>query len=139
MLSHIYLYMNYMWNKLKYWASLYITKAHLWTAWVALTSPPYDYTYLFRIEKAKLEEMVFYFENFGFARHDKDIRWMKMAIRLLEIMIDEPSDITKVNTRNSHRFWKLGNINICKDLLYLEKVTNLYYEIRKRYSYHWWD
>ena len=137
MLSHIYLYiMKYLWHNLKYWASLYLSKAHLRTIWVTLTSPPYDYVYSLQIEKARLEEMIYYFENCGFAQHGEDIRWMKKCVKLLEIMIEEPITNTSVNIRNANRFGEFGNPAY---FLYLKKASDLYYEIRKRHTDSWWD
>ncbi|WP_443914320.1 hypothetical protein, partial [Phocaeicola plebeius] len=62
---------------------------------------------IFYSAKFKLEWMIFYWENFGhLARAEQDISRMRIATRLLDIIMDENSDapIPYVNMKNKHRF-----------------------------------
>ena len=96
-----------------------------------------------------------YFES-KFSRetfdHENDIKWISICIKLLDIIIDEPEGHSYVNTRNMWRF--IRNTKLAKgvekedvehyyksypqDLRWV-KAEYLYYEIRKRYTSHWWD
>lgn len=70
-------------------------------------NPDYDYGYFLSLLKFKLEWMIFYWENFGhLARAEQDISRMRIATRLLDIIMDENSEapIPYVNMRNKHRF-----------------------------------
>ena len=70
-------------------------------------NPDYDYHYFLNLLKFKLEWIIFYWENFGhLARAEQDISRMRIATRLLDIIMDENSDapIPYVNMKNKHRF-----------------------------------
>ena len=70
-------------------------------------NPDYDYHYFLNLLKFKLEWIIFYWENFGhLARVEQDISRMRIATRLLDIIMNENSDIPipYVNMRNKHRF-----------------------------------
>ena len=70
-------------------------------------NPDYDYHYFLNLLKFKLEWMIFYWENFGhLARAEHDISRMRIATKLLDIIMDENSDapIPYVNMKNKHRF-----------------------------------
>lgn len=57
--------------------------------------------------KFKLEWMIFYWENFGhLVRAEQDISRMRIATRLLDIIMDEDSEVSipYVNMRNKNRF-----------------------------------
>lgn len=114
---------------------------------------PWDWSYLLRLEQAKLQEMKSYFEltNKTFD-HTNDIRWIGICIKLLDIIIDQPEDHPYINTRNMWRF--IRPIDYVKDVekedveqyyksypqdLRWVKAEHLYYEIRKRYTSSWWD
>lgn len=70
-------------------------------------NPDYDYHYFLNMLKFKLEWMIFYWENFGhLARAEQDISRMRIATRLLDIIMNGNPDVLTphVNMRNRHRF-----------------------------------
>lgn len=70
-------------------------------------NPDYDYHYFLNLLKFKLEWIIFYWENFGhLARAEHDISRMRIATKLLDIIMNENSDtsIPYVNMKNKHRF-----------------------------------
>lgn len=130
----------------------------------------FDFGYLYNLELAKLKEMVDYFTKYGIsADNDKYIRQMKLAIRLLEIIIEEdgfyyqwPSDTevddikslkkdlpkyictVKINTKNADRFVRNEKekdfyINRYPHELYLLKAKYLYHKLRNDFEQTWWD
>ena len=57
-------------------------------------NPDYDYHYFLNLLKFKLEWMIFYWENFGhLARAEQDISRMRIATRLLDIIMETLSKI----------------------------------------------
>ena len=110
-------------------------------------NPDYDYHYFLNLLKFKLEWIIFYWENFGhLARAEQDISRMRIATRLLDIIMDENSEgsIPYVNMRNKHRF----RVYHKSQGMY---ETNSEYEVRFRKAYclffrfleyhllGWWD
>lgn len=129
-----------------------LTKNHLICVKESFNAMPYDYSYLWRVEKAHLIEMRDYFKISHITGHEDDIKYIDICIKLLDILIDDGYhlyDIDKnvfkkyVNIKNDYRF------NISKqyhnDLeiycleVYLQKVKHLYYEILKNKITNWWD
>lgn len=130
----------------------------------------FDYGYLYNIELAKLKEMRDTFKEKGMsADNDKYVRQMTLAIKLLEIIIDEggfhfewPSGVEpvtvkelrknlptyvcdiKVNTKNVDRFAineqeKDFYVNRYPHELYLKKARYLYHKLRYEFEQYWWD
>ena len=110
-------------------------------------NPDYDYHYFLNLLKFKLEWIIFYWENFGhLARAEHDISRMRIATKLLDIIMDENSEgsIPYVNMRNKHRF----RVYHKSQGMY---ETNSEYEVRFRKAYclffrfleyhllGWWD
>ena len=110
--------------------------------------------------------MVDYFTKYGIsADNEKYIRQMKLAIKLLQIVINEEgyhfehnidgektgkfTDINKyvcdvkVNTKNADRFMnkkeKEFYVNKYPHELYLLKAKHLYHKLREYYEQTWWD
>lgn len=133
----------------------------------AINGYSFDFGYLYNLELAKLKEMVDYFTEYGIsADNDNYVRQMKLAIRLLEIIIEEGgyhfehnidnggskkfTDLNKyvcdveVNIKNADRFIKN---KIEKDFyverypheLYLLKAKYLYHKLRNDFDQTWWD
>lgn len=126
----------------------------------AIKGWPWDDCFLLELEKAKLEEMVAYYErNQSFVGVEKCIRDMKICVNLLDIMISEGDDLfeykwdsgvpeyvckkTDINLRNIDRF--VNNESEKKLFIkfphdfYVRKATHLYYLIRERETVKWWD
>lgn len=145
--------MKRIWYRIKQWCETNLTRTRWDVIVEAISSPPFDWSYLSRLERAKLYEMKSYFElTSGTFDHKNDIRWINICIKLLDIIIDEPEDQRYVNTRNMWRFIrptdyakgvKKENVEqyyklYPQDLRWV-KAEHLYYEIRKRYTSRWWD
>lgn len=136
----------------------------------AINGYSFDFGYLYNLELAKLKEMVDYFTKYGIsADNDKYIRQMKLAIRLLEIIIEEdgfyyqwPSgtefdDVkslkkelpkyvctVKINAKNADRFVRNEKekdfyVNRYPHELYLLKAKYLYHKLRNDFEQTWWD
>lgn len=136
----------------------------------AINGYSFDYGYLYNLELAKLNEMADYFTKYGIsADNDKYIRQIKLAIKLLEIVIEEggyhfewPSDVesnsieslkkglakyvctVKVNTKNADRFVRNETekdfyVNRYPHELYLLKAKYLYHKLRNDFEQIWWD
>lgn len=127
----------------------------------------FDFGYLYNLELAKLKEMVDYFTKYGIsADNDLYIKQMKLAIKLLQIVINEEgyhfehnidnngskkfTDLNKyvcdvtVNTKNAHRFVHNEKerefyVNNYPHELYLLKAKHLYHKLREYYEQTWWD
>lgn len=139
--SNIRAFFEYNWN-LSHWKFIK----------TAIFSNPYDWTYLFQVEKAKLEEMRDYMERSEVVDHEENgnLRWVGICIRLLDIIIEEPEECPYVNLRNAYRYYPRFLIEDKKEAwldyvkeypqeLRWQKAYNLYYEIRKEYTTSWWD
>ena len=76
----------------------------------ASSSCDYDWEFFLGIQHFKLLWMAFYFENLGhIARNDEQAREVRLACRLLEIILAKGYDkdgqtLPYVNLRNAHRF-----------------------------------
>lgn len=130
----------------------------------AINGYSFDFGDLYNLELAKLKEMVDYFTKYGIsADNDKYIKKMKLAIRLLEIIIEEGGfhfenescDMLKpmnckyvcdvdVNVKNAHRFVKNETeryfyVEHYPHELYLLKAKYLYHKLRDYFEQTWWD
>lgn len=123
----------------------------------AINGYGFDYGYLYNLELAKLNEMVDYFTKHGTsADNDKYIRQMKLAIKLLKIVIEERDCFhfdwakggyvcdVKVNLKNAKRFVKEEEVmdyytERYPHELYLLKAQYLYHKLRFYFEQYWWD
>lgn len=128
---------------------------------------PYDYGYLLKLEKAKLNEMYHYFKNSNLTYEDSRIaKDIKLAISLLDI-IDQTKDtfefkvthktegcnliiggteykcLVNVNMRNLKRFIPTNGDDVLyetfPDTLYAEKAKRLYYKLLQERLDTWWN
>ena len=145
--------MKKIWYRIVQWCQENFTRARYEVIAEAITSPPFDWSYLLGLERVKLREMKSYFElTNGTFDHTNDIKWISVCIKLLDILIDEPEDQRYVNTRNMWRFIRSTQLaqgvekedvehyykSYPQDLRWV-KAEHLYYEIRKQYTCRWWD
>ena len=144
--------MKRLWNTITNWLQSNLTISKLNVIKHAISDYPYDWADLMELEKAKLEEMHNYFSKSWHVDHKHDLRWIKICIDLLDIIINEPEDHPYVNTQNMWRFIRSTDYvkgvekkdvehyykSYPQDLRWV-KAEHLYYEIRKRYTSHWWD
>lgn len=133
----------------------------------AINGYGFDFGYLYNLELAKLKEMVEYFTKYGISEdNEKYVRQMKLAIKLLQIVINEEgyhfehnidnngnekfTDLNKyvcdvkVNTKNADRFInnkyeKEFYVNKFPHELYLLKAKYLYHKLRNDFEQTWWD
>lgn len=119
----------------------------------AINDPPYDWSYLLRLERAKLIEMRDYFKMMSNDfNHESDIKWINICINLIDIIAEQPEDHPYINVNNMWRFIRSTDYvkgvkkediehyykSYPQDLRWV-KAEYLYYEIRKRYTARWWD
>ena len=133
----------------------------------AINGYSFDFGYLYNLELAKLKEMVDYFTKYGIsADNDKYVKQMKLAIKLLQIVISEEgyhfvhvidnngsskfTDVNKyvcdveVNVKNAHRFVTNEKerefyVERYPHELYLLKARYLYHKLRHEFEQTWWD
>ena len=147
------------WNKNTWWYPLKnlkkynFTKLHFDSVSESFNFKPYDYTYIWRVERAHLIETKSYFQISNFFDHTDDIRYIDICINLLDILIDDGDGLMDyknmkfkkyVNTKNFKRFIQnaptsYDNLEICNYDVYMAKAKHLYYEILKNKITNWWD
>lgn len=151
----ILFHMKRFWYKIQFWIEHHLTLSHFRVVKTAFNGYAYDWSHLLRLEQAKLKEIKSYFEtDFASATfdHKKDIKWIGICIKLIDIIVDQPEDHPYVNTRNIWRFIRSTDYvkgvkkedvedyykSYPQELRWV-KAEYLYYEIRKRYTSGWWD
>ena len=147
------------WNKNTWWYPLKnlkkynFTKLHLDSVFESFNFKPYDYTHIWRVERAHLIETKSYFQISKIFDHTDDIKYIDICINLLDILIDDGDGLMDyknmkfkkyVNTKNFKRFvpnapTSHDNLEICNYDVYMAKAKHLYYEILKNKIQNWWD
>ena len=156
-------------NDIKFYIKTHFNKHYLKFLKTALSGYAYDSCFLLELEKAKLEEMVADFEycrdksGWSYEGIEHDIRDMKLAISLLDIILHEEkffhfdhitdengkpmqpkyvSDV-KVNYRNAYRFMSSKEIEYYEPKqsheLYIQKARYLYHKLRLYREQYWWN
>lgn len=157
-------------SKFKFYVKTRLRKPFLKLLKTVLSGYAYDSAYLLELEKAKLEEMLADFEYcrdkscWCYEGIENDIRYMKLAISLLDIVLHEEryfhfihydvddkgnvkppkyvSDV-KVNYRNADRFMNETEIKHYEPVqghdLYIQKARYLYHKIRYEKELLWWN
>lgn len=117
----------------------------------------WDYTYLYKLEKFKLQRILKEFES-NKCYVEIDTRYLKIAIKLLDILLEEDMESkVYVNTKNISRFYnqkqikffnscllkkneyKIIDVNLYnKNELRLCKIEYLYHKIRYYDTREWW-
>lgn len=101
----------------------------------------FDYTSILLVEKHQISRLRNVIEKTEFYEgYERDVEIMNTAIKLIDIIIDEPFDV-EVNLRNGYRFdegFKIKDSDVYKSIVYINKAWNLYYKIRKQYTRNWW-
>lgn len=151
----ILFHMKQLWYRIQFWIEHHLSPRHLKVVKTAFDGPAYDWGYLLRLEQSKLKEMKNYFES-KFSRetfdHENDIKWIGICIDLIDIIVNQPDEHPYVNINNMWRFIRSTDYvngvikedvedyykSYPQDLRWV-KAEHLYYEIRKRYTSHWWD
>lgn len=121
---------------------------------ILIVDKQFDYGYLLTIEQTKLKLMIDCLSKVKNADKNAAIRWMKICIKLIDIINDNDSALTcvercpikfdlykYVNTQNASRF----DLKSCdtksifiQDVLRQKKAMYLYNIIRCRYMFTWW-
>lgn len=144
--------MKQFWYRIMQWVEQNLTMARFRVVEAAITEPPYDYTALLKLEQVKLKEIANYFSKVDFVDHTRDVYWINICIKLIDIIMEQPEEHPYVNTKNLWRFirptdYVKGVIKedvedyykaYPQDLRWV-KAEYLYYEIRKQYTGNWWD
>ena len=121
-------------------------RLRIWAMYIN-ENPDYDYHYFQNLLKFKLEWIIFYWENFGhLARAEQDISRMRIATKLLDIIMNENSDasIPYVNMRNKHRFRvyhkSQGMYKIDSEYeVRFRKAYCLFFRFLEYHLLGWWD
>ena len=121
-------------------------RLRIWAMYIN-ENPYYDYHYFLNLLKFKLEWIIFYWENFGhLARAEQDISRMRIATKLLDIIMNENSDasIPYVNMRNKHRFRvyhkSQGMYKIDSEYeVRFRKAYCLFFRFLEYHLLGWWD
>ena len=83
-------------KRIKYYFK-YFTKYKLNIIIEAFKTQPYDYYYLLKLKKAKLQEMLYYFENSKISCDDPKVaKDIKLAIQLLNIIDETKNTFTYI-------------------------------------------
>lgn len=138
--------MRKIFDKIKYWFKYRFNKKHKKLIKTAAIGYPFDFAYLYYLEKAKLEEMLDYFSSgkwIGQEDYDRMCFKIKIAINLLDIIInDDIAPDVYVNNSNFSRFMNEQQrflLNKYPKCLRVEKAKYLYYKLRYYYTETWWD
>ena len=121
-------------------------RLRIWAMYIN-ENPDYDYHYFLNLLKFKLEWIIFYRENLGhLARAEQDISRMRIATKLLDIIMNENSDasIPYVNMRNKHRFRvyhkSQGMYKIDSEYeVRFRKAYCLFFRFLEYHLLGWWD
>ena len=121
-------------------------RLRMWTMFMN-ENPDYDYHYFLKLLKFKLEWVIFYWENFGHLAHaEQDISRMRIATRLLDIIMDENSDapIPYVNMKNKHRFRIYHKSQSIFEVdseheVHFRKAYCLFFRFLEYHLLGWWD
>lgn len=149
------------------WISYHFSRDFWKLLKIVLKGYPWDYSYLYALEKAKIEEMCKYHERYRcFEGCEYVIRDMKICIALIEIFNEKETDLfhytgepikgtdnvevdssgleyhcdVYVNTRNASRFLsEEQQKHWHPHAIYIEKARRLYHKIRVERDQEWWD
>lgn len=165
----MFYYIKRKYCDIKCWCRYNLNKHHWKVIKSAIKGYPFDFCYMWDLEKAKLEEMLNYFKHGNIILpedYEIIIRDIKLAIKLLDIIREEEltfsyefnsSDDNKevcgfdyeclvnVNTNNAYRFMNTHTneleyaINRMPHLVYIAKAKHLYYKLMEYKIEHWWD
>lgn len=149
-----------MFQNIRHWLSFVFKFKHVNLIKEACVSYPYDFDNYFRLERAKLVQMLEYFQISDIVETSKIVRDLKVCINLLDIILGNttvidasatgimwPKDGEKfynrnINTNNMFRFISIKHDSYYIDNLdeyYIEKAKHLYFEILKNRIFTWWD
>ena len=148
---------------IRLWCRYNTTKEHWNVVKKAWLGYPFDYSYIYELEKAKLKELYAYFSTANYIskeQYDEYCSKIRLAINLLDIIIEDDS-ITSVyvNTRNWERYmpwyrseniqtkyiketadeWRHRILTQFSGALRTEKARHLYFKLRLQYGETWWD
>lgn len=128
---------------------------------------PWDFAFLYEVEKFQIGEMIRYFEKASileYSDYHRILNQLKLAKYCLEVLTEEEDldyiytgfnkidfknikviPLKKVNWKNASRFMNNQELAIMKETdfgvseLYRRKCEALYYKLRKYYMTSWWD
>lgn len=149
-----------MFQNIRHWLSFVFKFKHINLIKEACISYPYDFDNYFRLERAKLVQMLEYFQLSDIVETSKIVSDLKICINLLDIILGNTTVIDTsatgimwpkegekfynrdINTNNMFRFIPKIHESFYTDNLdeyYIEKAKHLYFEILKNRIFTWWD
>lgn len=150
-----------MFQNIRHWLSFVFKFKHIHLIKEACISYPYDFDNYFRLERAKMVQMLEYFQLSVIAETSKIVRDLKICINLLDIILENTQLVENHTTgilcpEEDKKYWYTRHINaknmdrfISKkykefyeanlDEYYIEKAKHLYFEILKNRIFTWWD
>lgn len=153
----IYYYLRNKYYDIKCWFRHNFNKHHWNVVKSAYKGYPFDFGYLWELEKAKLQEMLHYFNHADIIEDYKPIQKdIKLALKLLDIIREEELTFTyrngkefeykclvNVNLNNGYRYFNEKELEFVKNkmphMLYMAKAKRLYYKLLEYKIETWWD
>lgn len=138
--------MKTIWQTLKqYYVRLIIFKSKLSLFKILWKDQPWDYWYIYKLEREKLAHVKWFFESkYTDTIHNHDIHELDICISLLDIFL-EGKKPEHINFHNYKRFipkCSHGLLDFFKEYpeeLYKLKALYLYHKIRNKRTLNWWD
>lgn len=150
-------YIKSKYYDIRCWFRHNFNKHHWNVVKTAYKGYPFDFGYLLSLEKAKLQEMLHYFNNADIIEDYKPIQKdIKLSLKLLDIICEEELTFTyekrggfeykclvNVNLNNGHRYFNEKELEFVKNkiphMLYIAKAKHLYYKLLEYKIETWWD
>ena len=140
----------WLYHDIRCWMWHNFNMPHMRLVKEALCSYPFDFAYLYYLEKAKLQEMLVHFSRAkylfpeNYASYCRDI---SICIRLIDIFLEEEANPdVYINKRNWKRFMGYfgeDEFNVFFEkfpgILRAHKARHLYHKIRLYKTEYWWD
>lgn len=139
----------WLWKDIRGWWWHNMNKAHFHLVKEAWLSYPFDFAFLYELEKAKLQEMYAYFSKAKYLYPDNYASYCRdisICIKLIDIFLEEEANPdVYINKRNWKRFMDFEEDRFddffekFPGILRAYKARHLYYKIRLYKTEHWWD
>lgn len=116
-------------NRVKAWFHYHFKKDFWNVIKTAFEGYPYDSSYLLQLERSKIIEMSNYIEKAArYKGYEKDVKWMRFAVKLLDILISNGLDLFHYD--GEMKFIPLDNGNYEVDTSELKYVCHVYVNTR---------
>lgn len=116
-------------NRLRGWFHYHFRRDFWKVMKTAFDGYPYDHSYLLQLERSKIVEMANYIEKAArYEGYEKDVKWMRIAVKLLDILIDDGLDLFHYD--GEVKYIPLNNGNYEVDTSELKYVCHIYVNTR---------